>query len=81
MPFMSVHDTPGTSEAVVSPLPIPSACWRVVSLDAITQLPKTKSGFDSIIVFVDQFSKMVRFIPTVSTLNGPGPHTSVSICV
>ena len=64
--------TPGTTEAALSPLPVPSACWRIVSLDAITQLPRTTSGYDCIIVFVDQFSKMVRLIPTVSTLDGPG---------
>ena len=64
--------SPGITTAALSPLPVPSACWRIISLDAITQLPKTTSNMDCIIVFVDQFSKMVRLIPTVSTLDGPG---------
>lgn len=64
--------SPGCSDSTLSPLPIPTACWRVVSLDMITQLPRTTSGFDCITVFVDQFSKMVRLIPTVNTLDGPG---------
>ena len=34
--------------------------------------PKTTSEMDCIIVLVDQFSKIVRLIPTVSTLDGPG---------
>ena len=67
-----IMKTPSSAEAVVSPLPVPSACWRIVSLDMITNLPRTSAGFDSIVVFVDQFSKMVRLISTQSTLNGPG---------
>ena len=64
--------SPGCTDASLSPLPIPTACWRVVSLDMITQLPRTSSGMDCIVVFVDQFSKMVRLIPAHSTLDGPG---------
>lgn len=64
--------SPGQSDSTLSPLPVPSACWRVVSLDMITQLPRTVSGFDCIVAFVDQFSKMTRLIPAHSTLDGPG---------
>ena len=64
--------SPGVTAAALSPLPVPSACCPIISLDAITQLPKTTSDMDCIIVFVDQFSKMVRLIPTVSTLDGQG---------
>ena len=63
--------SPTVAEALVSPLPVPSACWRIISLDMIVQLPRTNSGFDCIVVFVDQFSKMVRLIPSHSTLTGP----------
>ena len=62
----------GKQDSVLSPLPIPTASWRVISLDMITQLPRTRSDFDCIVVFVDQFSKMVRLIPAKSTLDGPG---------
>ena len=67
-----VMKSPSVSDALVSPLPVPSACWRIVSLDMIVHLPHTRTGFDCIVVFVDQFSKMVRLIPSFSTLNGPG---------
>ena len=63
---------PSEREAVMSPLPVPSACWRIVSVDMITQLPTSTAGHDCVVVFVDQFSKMVRLIPTVSSLTGPG---------
>ena len=67
-----IMKSPGCSDAPLSPLPIPTACWRIISLDMITQLPRTTSGMDCIVVFVDQFSKMTRLIPSVSTLDGPG---------
>ena len=62
----------GVTVDALLPLPVPSACWRIISLDAITQLPKAMSDMDCISVFADQFSKTVRLIPTVSTLDGPG---------
>lgn len=64
--------TPSIAESVLSPLPVPAACWRVVSLDIISQLPRTSDGHDCIVVFVDQFSKMVRLIPSKSTLDSRG---------
>jgi hypothetical protein len=67
-----IMKAPSSTEAVMSPLPVPSACWRIVSLDMITNLPRTAAGLDCIVVFVDQFSKMVRLIAAQATLNGPG---------
>ena len=64
--------TSGSQLDMLSPLPIPTTCWRIVSLDMITQLPRTQSKMDCIVVFVDQFSKMVRLIAADSTLDGPG---------
>jgi len=64
--------SPSAAEAMMSPLPVPSACWRIVSVDMITQLPRTQSGHDCVVVFVDQCSKMARIITSVSTLSGPG---------
>jgi hypothetical protein len=51
---------------LLQPLQIPDRRWQSVSLDFITQLPKTKSGHTAIMVFVDRFSKMVHFVPTVT---------------
>jgi Chromo (CHRromatin Organisation MOdifier) domain len=40
-------------------------------MDFITQLPKTKAGFDAIVVFVDLFSKMVHFAPMHTNAMAP----------
>src|SRR4051794_6507258 len=40
-------------------------------MDFITQLPRTKSGCDAIVVFVDTFSKMVHLVPTRTTATAP----------
>lgn len=46
------------------PLPIPDGKWEVISCDFVTSLPKTKSGFDAICVFVDKLTKMCHLCPT-----------------
>jgi hypothetical protein len=56
---------------LLQPLPIPQQPWEQVSMDFITQLPRTKAGFDAIVVFVDTFSKMVHFVPTNTTATAP----------
>jgi transposase InsO family protein len=48
-------------------LPIPTAPWESISLD-FSFLPKCTAGFDTIVVFVDRLTKMVKIAPTVSTL-------------
>ena len=35
-----IMKAPSSTEAVLSPLPVPSACWRIVSLDVIPSLPR-----------------------------------------
>ncbi|MBW0520243.1 hypothetical protein O181_059958 [Austropuccinia psidii MF-1] len=51
---------------LLKPLPIPNGPWICLSMDFITQLPLSNS-FDSILVIVERFSKMVLFIPTMSS--------------
>lgn len=46
------------------PIPKPQQPWSVIGMDFITDLPKTHGGHDTILVFVDHFSKMVHFAPT-----------------
>ncbi|KAL1919191.1 uncharacterized protein VTP21DRAFT_2573 [Calcarisporiella thermophila] len=37
----------------------------------IVGLPKTRSGYDSIVVFVDRLTKRAHFVPTKSTVTAP----------
>src|SRR5712672_3000716 len=46
--------------------------FQLVSMDLITDLPKSE-GFNSILTIVDQrCSKAAKFIPCLKTINGPG---------
>jgi transposase InsO family protein len=56
---------------LLQPMPTPDHPWEWVSMDFITQLPKTKGGWDAIVVFVDMFSKMVHLVPTKTTATAP----------
>ena len=47
-------------------MPIPETPWEVISLDFITNLPKSK-GYDSILVVVCYLTKMTHLIPTHMT--------------
>ena len=50
----------------MQPLPIPDRPWQQVSMDLITQLPRSKLGNDAIVVFVDKLTKMVHYVPTTT---------------
>jgi hypothetical protein len=56
---------------LLQPLQVAAGPWRSVSMDMTTGLPKS-SGFDSILVFVDRFTKYVVFVPTIATLDTKG---------
>ena len=47
----------------VQPLGIPEQPWTELSMDFITQLPKTKGGHDAVTVFVERLTKMVPWQP------------------
>jgi hypothetical protein len=58
----------------LQPLPIPENVWEDVAMDFITELPSSALNghrYDSILVVVDRFSKMVHFIPCLGTINAP----------
>ena len=48
---------------LLMPLPVPAQPWESFSMDLITKLPQTSTGYDSIIVFVDRFSKAMHCAP------------------
>lgn len=58
-----------TSERPLQPLPIPKRNWADVSMDFITHLPKTKDGYNAILVVVDRLSKMAHFTATRDDAN------------
>jgi hypothetical protein len=56
---------------LLQPLPIPDQPWQQVTMDLITQLPRTTQGHDAIVVFVDKLTKMIHCIPTTTTVTAP----------
>ena len=49
---------------LLRPLPIPMRPWDDVSMDLITDLPKSsRDNFENILTVIDRFSKMAHFIP------------------
>ena len=56
-------------QGYLQPLPVPLSKWERISMDFITQLPKTKRKHDSVWVVSDALSKRVHFIPTTSSLS------------
>jgi hypothetical protein len=54
----------------LQPLKISQWKWEAISMDFIVELPTTQSGYDSIWVIVDQFSKVAHFIPAKTTYKG-----------
>ena len=56
---------------LLQPLPIPTRPWQQVSMDLITQLPRSKLGNDAIVVFVDKLTKMVHYVATTTNVTAP----------
>jgi len=50
---------------------VPEKAWTHISADFITKLPLVQ-GYDSILVVVDRFTKMVHFIPTTEKTSAEG---------
>ena len=42
---------------------IPEWKWEMITMDFITKLPKTPSGFDTIWVIIDRLTKFAHFLP------------------
>ncbi|KAF1316912.1 hypothetical protein FI667_g15122, partial [Globisporangium splendens] len=52
------------------PIPTPTECWEVVSMDFITGLP-VSNGFDAIMTVVDKFSKRPKYVAVHTTADAP----------
>jgi len=53
------------------PNSIPEKPWTHISVDFITKLPLAQ-GYDTILVVVDQLTKIVHFIPTTEKMTAEG---------
>ena len=53
------------------PNSIPDKAWTHILADFITKLPLAQ-GYDSILVVVDQFTKMAHFVPTTEKTTAEG---------
>src|SRR6266403_5338385 len=51
-------------QGLLQSLEVPDTRWQTVTMDFITKLPTTDAGNDTIVVFVDKFSKMVHYVAT-----------------
>ncbi|ESK81242.1 pro-pol protein [Moniliophthora roreri MCA 2997] len=58
-------------DATLHPHDVPEGLWNVVGVDLITGLPESQ-GYDTIITYVDLYSKQVHILPTVTTLDAKG---------
>ena len=56
---------------LLQPLAVPDRPWQTVTLDLITQLPRSQAGHDAIVVFVDKLTKMVHYAATTTTVSAP----------
>jgi transposase InsO family protein len=62
-----VKSTNQLPAGLLQPLPVPGEPWQSVSMDFVTDLPQTLSGFDCITVYVDRLTKMVHLTPSKKT--------------
>ena len=53
-------------------LPTPERRWQQVTMDLITQLPKTPRGYDAIVTFTDRLSKRILVTATTTSVDAPG---------
>ena len=56
----------------LAPLPRPERAWTDIALDFVVGLPESKRRgrkYDAILVVVDRFSKMARYIPTTMRID------------
>ena len=58
----------------LSSFPLPSKPWQEITMDFITGLPPSRfrgKVYDSILVIIDRYTKMARYIPTTKEVSAP----------
>jgi hypothetical protein len=50
---------------------VPESKWEEIAMSFIMGLPRTQSRYDSILVIVDQLTKVAQFIPVKTTYSRP----------
>jgi transposase InsO family protein len=53
---------------LLQPLPVPEHRWQSVTVDLTVGLPRTKSGKDGVLVFVDRLTKYAHFVPASTSM-------------
>jgi hypothetical protein len=56
---------------LLQPLSVPERKWQSVGMDFIVRLPMTAAGHDALMVVTDRLTKLVRCIPTATTVTAP----------
>ena len=52
---------------LLQPIPIPERPWQALTMDLITDLPRTSDSYDTITVIVDRLMKMAHFVAIEKT--------------
>jgi hypothetical protein len=56
---------------LLQPLKVPEWKCKEIGMNFIVRLPRTQKGYDSIWVIIDRLTKVVHFIPIMTTYTGP----------
>jgi hypothetical protein len=56
---------------LLQPLQVPEWKWEQIAMDFIMGLSRTQSGYNSIWVIVDRWTKVAHFIPVKATYSRP----------